>query len=250
MPLVDRTQLAPPVPRATILLVEDDDPTRSALATAFAAHGHAVVEAVDLASGMAAWDEGGVDLVILDLGLPDGDGLSLLQVIRATSRTPVLVLTARDAERDKVQALDAGADDHVSKPFGMAELRARVRALLRRVAEGPVDDSRPVVNGPLVVDAERHRVEVSGRPVVLTPREFAVLRVLAEHPGRVITHGRILRAVWGPAYDAEAHYLHVYVSQIRRKLAAADPDGLLSGFITAEPGVGYRVEALPPAGPA
>jgi two-component system KDP operon response regulator KdpE len=225
-----------------VLLVEDDAPTRTAVARSLAAHGYDVREAPDAASAIREWERSRPDLVILDLGLPDADGMAVLVRVRAEASTPVLVLTARDAERDKVATLDAGADDHVAKPFGMAELHARIRALLRRAA-GPAADASGIVGlGSLTLDIARHTVTVAGQPVRLTPREFEVLKVLVAHAGRLVTHGRLLRAVWGRAYDEEAHYLHVYVSQIRRKLAAADPDGSLAGLIVAEPGVGYRLE--------
>lgn len=226
-----------------LLLVEDDVPTRRALAQGLVAHGFEVTDAGDVAGALRAWEARRPDLVILDLGLPDGDGLSVLHRVRAEAATPILVLTARDAERDKVAALDAGADDHVTKPFGMAELHARVRALLRRSAGPAADAAGRVVLGSLTLDVAGHRVEVAGRPVRLTPREFEVLKVLVTHAGRLVTHGRLLRAVWGRAYDEESHYLHVYVSQIRRKLAEADVAGDLTGLIVAEPGVGYRVDA-------
>jgi two-component system KDP operon response regulator KdpE len=226
-----------------VLLVEDDAPMRRALAQGLVAHGYEIADVSDVASALRAWEARRPDLVILDLGLPDGDGLSVLRRVRAEAATPVLVLTARDTERDKVAALDLGADDHVSKPFGMAELHARVRALLRRAGGPAADASGAVVLGSLTLDVARHTVAVAGRPVRLTPREFEVLKVLVAHAGRLVTHGRLLRAVWGRAYDDESHYLHVYVSQIRRKLAEADPTGELRGLIVAEPGVGYRVEA-------
>jgi two-component system KDP operon response regulator KdpE len=154
------------------------------------------------------------------------------------------VLSVRDRESDKVAALDLGADDYVTKPFGMAELRARIDALLRRAA-GPAADATGVVRiGDLTVDIGRRVVAVRDRPVHLTPREYEVLKVLVTHAGRLVTHGRLLRAVWGTAYSDEAHYVHVYVSQIRRKLEAADEGGTLAGLIVAEPGVGYRIALL------
>jgi two-component system KDP operon response regulator KdpE len=140
-----------------------------------------------------------------------------------------------------VEALEAGADDYVTKPFGTAELHARLRAVLRRAAGPAADAAGRVTTGPLTLDAVRHEVRVGDRRVELTPREFEVLRVLLAHPGRLVTRGRLLRAVWGEAYSGEDHYVHVFVSQIRRKLAAADPDGALRDLITTEPGVGYRV---------
>jgi two-component system, OmpR family, KDP operon response regulator KdpE len=180
---------------------------------------------------------------VLDLGLPDQDGLMVIRRVRREATTPILVLSARDREEDKVAALDLGADDYVTKPFGMVELRARIGALLRRAA-GPAADVDGVVRvGELVLDVGRRLVTVKGVPVHLTPREYEVLKVLVAHAGRLVTHGRLLRAVWGTAYDEEAHYVHVYVSQIRRKLEAADPAGSTRGLIVAEPGVGYRIAA-------
>ncbi len=229
---------------ASVLLVEDDAATRHAIATYLAGHEHDVVEAGDAASAMSAWEARRPDLIVLDLGLPDEDGLTVIRHIRREATTPILVLSARDRESDKVAALDLGADDYVTKPFGMAELRARIDAVLRRAA-GPAADASGVVRiGDLALDAGRRIVTVRDRPVHLTPREYEVLKVLVAHAGRLVTHGRLLRAVWGTAYGGEAHYIHVYVSQIRRKLQAADEAGTLAGLIVAEPGVGYRVALL------
>ena len=236
-PRVDRDSAA------AILLVEDDEPTRHSIATFLRGHRHDVVEAGDAATATAAWERQRPDLIVLDLGLPDEDGLVVIRHIRREATTPILVLSARDREGDKVAALDIGADDYVTKPFGMSELRARIDALLRRAA-GPAADSEGELRfGALALDIARRRVTVDGTPVRLTPREYEVLKVLLSHGGRLVTHGRLLRAVWGTAYSDEAHYVHVYVSQIRRKIAALDPDGSLAGLIVAEPGVGYRVVA-------
>jgi two-component system KDP operon response regulator KdpE len=228
---------------ASILLVEDDAATRHAVATYLAGHAHDVVEAGDAAMALDAWAVKRPDLIVLDLGLPDQDGLTVIRSVRREATTPILVLSARDRESDKVAALDLGADDYVTKPFGMAELRARIDALLRRAA-GPAADASGVVRlGDLTLDVGRRAVSVRDRPVHLTPREYEVLKVLVTHAGRLVTHGRLLRAVWGTAYSDEAHYVHVYVSQIRRKLEAADEAGTLAGLIVAEPGVGYRIAA-------
>jgi two-component system KDP operon response regulator KdpE len=224
-----------------ILVVEDDDSTAASVARSLTAHGYKVVHAADAATARREWERRRPDLVILDLGLPDADGVSVLRTLRRDAATPVLVLTARGAEHAKVTALDQGADDYVTKPFGMDELHARVRALLRRAAGPAADDKGNVALGPLRIDLGRHTVEVDGTPVRLTPHEFEVLRVLTTHAGRLVTHGRLLRAVWGTAYAEEGHYLHVYVSQIRHKLAAADTSGALRGLIVSEPGVGYRI---------
>ncbi len=226
-----------------VLVIEDDDATRRALARDLAAHGCRVDEAADGATGLVRWEARRPDVVLLDLGLPDLDGTAIIRRVRREAMTPILVLSARDAESTKVAALEQGADDYVTKPFGMSELHARLHALLRRSA-GPASNGDGTVRaGSLVLDAVRHEVTVGGRPVELTPREFEVLRVLLANPGRLVTRGRLLRAVWGEAYQGEDHYVHVYVSQLRRKLAAAAGDGSLRDLIVTEPGVGYRVRA-------
>ncbi|MBP1704936.1 MAG: response regulator receiver [Chloroflexi bacterium] len=226
---------------ASVLLVEDDIATRAEVTTFLRARGLRVTEAADARSAVLAWQGARPDIVVLDLGLPDVDGLTVIRRVRREATTPILVLSARDREASKIEALELGADDYVTKPFSTGELLARLHALLRRAA-GPAAESDGAVRlGSLRLDVARHEVTVGGRPVHLTPREFEVLKVLVGHAGRVVTHGRLLRAVWGTAYGEEAHYIHVYVSQIRRKLAAADPDGDLGGLIHAEPGVGYRV---------
>ena len=224
-----------------ILVVEDDDETRHALVRELGARGYAVEEAADGATAERRWEARRPDVVLLDLGLPDMDGLTLVTRFRRDAGTPIVILSGRYEEREKVEALERGADDYVTKPFGVAELHARLRVALRR-AGGPVaDPGGRVVVGPLVFDAARHAVTVEGRPVDLTPREFEILRVLLAHAGRLVTKGRILRAVWGEAYQGEDSYVYVHVSQLRRKLAAADPDGRLADLIVTEPGVGYRV---------
>ncbi len=232
----------PPRGGARILVVEDDPATRHQVAGYLRAHGYRVVEAADAATAAAAWLAGRPDLIVLDLGLPDRDGQTLIVRWRREATTPILVVSARDREAEKVTALERGADDYVTKPFSPAELLARVRALLRRAA-GPAANADGVVRlGALELDPVERSVRVGGREVNLTPREYEVLKVLLAHAGRVVTHARLLRAVWGTAYAEEAHYVHVYVSQIRRKLAAVDPDGSLRDLIVAEPGVGYRIK--------
>jgi two-component system, OmpR family, KDP operon response regulator KdpE len=228
-------------PGPLVLLVEDEDATRTALDRHLTARGYRVDEANDVRSALARWEARRPDLIMLDLGLPDRDGTDLIRRVRREAETPILVLSARDAEQTKVEALELGADDYVTKPFGTAELLARLHALLRRSAGPAADAVGRMAIGPLVLDAARHAVTVGERPVELTPREFEVLRVLLTHQGRLVTRGRLLRAVWGEAYQGEDHYVHVYVSQIRRKLAAVDADGALRDLIVTEPGVGYRV---------
>jgi len=200
-----------------------------------------VREAGTAADALREFEAARPDLLLLDLGLPDLDGASVVRRVRREAATPILIVSARDREQDKIAALDAGADDYVTKPVGMGELAARIGAVLRRAA-GPIADATGIVTiGILRLDATTRAVTVDGRPVHLTPREYEVLKVLVTHAGRLVTHGRLLRAVWGTSYAEEAHYLHVYVSQIRRKLARVDPDGALRELIVAEPGVGYRV---------
>jgi two-component system KDP operon response regulator KdpE len=225
----------------TILVVEDDDETRRALARELVGRGYRVEEAPDGRTAMARWETHRPDVVLLDLGLPDVEGSTLIGRMRRDAGTPIIILSGRYAESEKVEALERGADDYVTKPFGVDELQARIRVALRRAA-GPLGDAAGrLVLGPLVLDAERHEVTLAARPIELTPREFEILRVLLSNAGRVVTKGRILRTVWGEAYRGEDNYVYVHVSQLRRKLAEADADGVLGDFIVTEPGVGYRV---------
>ncbi len=226
---------------ARILVIEDDDVTRSAVAGNLAAHDYDVEEAADAGAGLRAWDADRPDLILLDLGLPDRDGLSVIRHVRREAATPILVLSARGQETDKIAALEAGADDYVTKPFGIGEVRARVAALLRRAGQATGDPGGVLRNGSILLDPARRVVTVGGEELALTPREYELLKQILGAPGRVLTRGRLLRAVWGTAYGQEGHYLHVYVSRLRRKLEAADPDGDARDVVTAEPGVGYRV---------
>jgi two-component system KDP operon response regulator KdpE len=222
-------------------VVEDDDATRIVLRRDLAARGFDVDEAPDGTTALQRWEASRPALVLLDLGLPDLEGIRVLRRIRREATTPVVILSARDAEAVKIEALEAGADDYVTKPFSVRELQARIQAVLRRAGGPAADASGRVRVGPLVLDPARHLVTIDDAPVALTPREFEILRVFLAHQGRLVTRGRLLRAVWGEAYQAENHYVHVYVSQLRRKLAAMDPQGRLRDLFVAEPGVGYRV---------
>jgi two-component system, OmpR family, KDP operon response regulator KdpE len=226
---------------ATILIVEDDESTRREVARNLVAHGYRVEEAATATEALHLWDARRPDLILLDLGLPDADGTLIIRRVRHDATTPILVVSARGEERTKVEALEAGADDYVTKPFGIPELHARIRVALRRAGGPRVDPDGILRNGTLELDVAGHVVRVDGRPVSLTPREFQILALLLGMPGRVVTRGRLLRAIWGEAYAGEDHYLHVYISQIRRKLAAVDPAGDLRDLIVAEPSVGYRV---------
>jgi two-component system KDP operon response regulator KdpE len=231
---------------AEVLLVEDDDETRAALARALRARGFRIVEAADGRSGLERWDARRPDLVLLDIGLPDLDGLELVRRIRRDAGTPIVILSGRFEEREKVEALERGADDYVTKPFGVDELVARLRVAIRHAAGPAAGQGGSLTAGPLSLDVGSHQVFVGGHRLDLTPREFEILRVLLANQGRLVTKGRLLRAVWGAAYADEASYVYVHVSQLRRKLTRADPTGLLRGLIQTEPGVGYRVTELPP----
>ncbi len=226
---------------AHLLVVEDDDPTRRAVAANLTGHGYRVTEAPDGTAALERWEAARPDLIVLDLGLPDLDGVTIIRCVRRDATTPILVLSARGGERDKVAALEAGADDYVTKPFGIAELQARIAALLRRAAGPAADATGTLVLGAVRMDVARRTVTVGDVVVDLTPREYELLKVMLSQPGRVLTRGRLLRAVWGSAYSSEGHYLHVYVSRLRRKLGEADPTGRARDLIVAEPGVGYRV---------
>jgi len=225
----------------TILVIDDEPPIRRFLRTSLSASGYRVVEAEDAAGGMRLLAAEKPDLVILDLGLPDRSGLDVIPEIRKTSPVPIVVLSARHDERSKVEALDLGADDYVSKPFGMAELMARVRAAMCRAfqAQGEL----PVfVSGDLTVDLVRRHLMRGGQEVKLSPKEFDLLRHLVMHAGKVITHGQLLREVWGPAQAEEVQYLRVFIRGLRQKL---EPDPTRPTHILTELGVGYRLQ-LPP----
>jgi two-component system KDP operon response regulator KdpE len=224
-----------------LLVVEDDEATRALIVSNLSAHGYRPAEASTAGDALRAWDTQRPDLVVLDLGLPDTDGISVIRRLRQDGTTPILILSARGEERDKVAALELGADDYVTKPFGMAELQARVAALLRRAAGPAADVTGSLRHGSLTLDVARREVRIGGSRLDLTPREYELLKILMSWSGRLVTHGRLLRAVWGRQYAGEDHYLHVYVSRLRRKIAAADPDGEFRDLITSEPGVGYRV---------
>lgn len=180
------------------------------------------------------------DIVILDLGLPDRDGFDVIRRIRRSFSTPIIVLSVRGADRDKVTALDLGADDYLTKPFSVDELLARLRVLLRHLAR-PSQGAQPVFRtGDLAIDIERRQVTVAGKEVRLTPTEFDLLRVFVRYPDRVLTARMLLQAVWGRDAEAEAHYLHVYMARLRRKI---EPDPRHPRFFATEPGVGYRLSA-------
>ena len=222
--------------RKRILVVDDEPQIGRALRVALTAHGYEVEVAVN---GEQALDSAATtppDAVILDLGLPGLDGLEVCRALREWTAVPILVLSARAAEREKVAALDLGADDYVTKPFGMDELLARLRAALRRSTAVPPTEAT-LEAGDLRIDFGRRLVTVAGQEVHLTPTEYSLLKVLAANPDRVLTHGMLLRTVWGSEYGDEAHYLRVFVRQLRQKI---ETDPSRPRHILTEPGVGYR----------
>jgi two-component system, OmpR family, KDP operon response regulator KdpE len=230
---------------ASVLVVEDDEETRRAVVRDLTSRGYRVEQASDGHGALERWEARRPDVILLDLGLPDMDGLQIVRRIRKEATTPIVILSGRYEEREKVDALDRGADDYVTKPFGVDELDARLRVALRHAAGPDADPTGRIVVGPLTLDVAHHEARVHETPVDLTPREFEILRVLLTHAGRIVTKGRLLRAVWGEAYQREDSYVYVHVSQLRRKLAAADTTGELSDLIVTEPGVGYRVRERP-----
>lgn len=221
-----------------ILVVDDEAQIRKFLRIALEANGFTVIEAATGTDGAAQCATGTPDLVILDLGLPDIDGKDVVRRIREWSSVPILVLSVRQSETEKVTALDVGANDYVVKPFGIAELLARLRALLRHRNEAHARQPATVSVGDLMIDIARHEVRVAGEPVKLTRKEFELLRVLAQNAGRILTHGQLLREVWGKAHEDDTQYLRVFVSQLRHKLK---DDPASPRYILNEPGVGYRM---------
>ena len=219
----------------TVLVVEDQESIRRFLRASLVGAGYRVVEAGTAATALRTAAESPPDLVILDLGLPDRDGFEVLRGFRSWSQAPVIVLSARDGEASKVAALDAGADDYVTKPFGVGELLARMRSALRHRSPGPADDA--IVADQLRIDVAARRVYVGGNEIHLTPLEYKLLLTLAKSPGRVLTHRVLLREVWGPDATEEVHYLRVFVASLRRKVEA---DATRPRLIVTEPGVGYR----------
>ena len=223
---------------ARILVVEDDPSILRALKTNLTRHGFEVETAETGGQALDSYSCRPPDLILLDLGLPDVDGTVVIQEVRARASTPIVVLSVRGAEHDKVTALDFGADDYLTKPFGVEELLARVRVALRHAAR-PASGTAAVFRiGELEVDLERRRVRVGAEEVHLTPTEYDLLKTFVSQPDKVLTDRMLLRAVWGPEYGSEAHYLHVYVARLRRKI---EKDPQRPRYLLTEPGVGYRL---------
>ena len=219
-----------------VLVVDDEPQIRRALRTSLGAHGHEVRTVPNGEEAIVAAAEEPLDLVLLDLGLPDLDGTEVLRRIRSFSDVPIIVLSVRDRQADKVDALDAGADDYVTKPFGVEEVLARLRAAIRRSQAGEFAPPTLEFDG-VEVDLGRRLVSVGGEPVHLTKTEYALLEALVTNPGKLLTHRSLLRRVWGVDHGDESHYLRVYVRALRRKLT---DDASAPRLILTEPGVGYR----------
>lgn len=220
-----------------ILFVDDEPQIRRVMRMALSRNGYEVVDARNCREALVNMREELPHLVLLDLNLPDLDGIDACRMIRATSEVPIIILSVRNSERDKIQALDAGADDYVTKPFSIDELLARIRAALRRVPNSPDSGPGSLVCGDLVIDFNARKVIVRDEPVHLTPKEFELLRFLVVHAGQPVRHRRLLQAVWGPDYGHEIEYLRVFINQLRKKIEAdiADPK-----YIVTEPWIGYR----------
>ncbi|MDR7135930.1 two-component system KDP operon response regulator KdpE [Lysobacter niastensis] len=228
---------SPGTPPARVLVIDDEPQIRRFLEISLRSQGYAVDLAENGQKGLDALALHGADVVILDMGLPDRDGLDVLSDIRQWSRVPVIVLTVRSGESEKVAALDAGANDYVTKPFGVQELMARIRALLR--SQVAVDDALPVFEDDhLRVDLSRREVSIDGEPVVLSRKEYALLALLVQHAGRVVTQPQLLREVWGPTHQEDTHYLRILVGKLRQKLG---DDASAPRWIATEPGVGLRL---------
>ena len=221
---------------ARILVVDDEPNIIATVAPLLRARGYEVFSAMTGRAALEAVERDKPDLLVLDLGLPDLDGAEVCRRVRETTGIPILVLSARGEEGDKVKALDAGADDYVTKPFGTEELLARIRAALRRV-DGSASSGEPIVRGDLVIDRQRFRVLRGEQELRLTPKEFELLLYLAQHPGRVLTHRTLLKAIWGPHSVDQPEHLRVLVGSLRKKI---EPNPSTPKYILTEPWVGYR----------
>ncbi len=224
---------------AIVLVVEDETPMRRFLRTALSARDYRVIEAATGREALGLATAHNPEVILLDLGLPDADGIDLTREIREWSRVPIIVISARGREDDKVAALDAGADDYLTKPFSVNELLARVRVALRHAAQvGGEDAGEVLVHGPVRIDQPRREVSVDGREVRLTPIEYRLLVLMARNAGKVLTHRQILKEVWGPSHAGQTHTLRVFMAQLRRKI---EDDPARPRLIVTESGVGYRL---------
>lgn len=235
-------------PGPLVLVVEDEPQMRRFMRASLAAHGYRLLETDSAREAIRLLTSHNPDLLLLDLGLPDGDGISLAREIRSWSRVPIVVVSARGCEDDKVAALDAGADDYLTKPFGVNELLARMRVALRHAGEAEAGCADPVIEcGPLRIDLARRLVLRDDVEVHLTSIEYKLLALLARHAGRVLTHRQLLREVWGPTYLNQTHYVRVHMAELRRKIEC---DPARPQWLVTEPGVGYRLRDRAPASTA
>jgi two-component system KDP operon response regulator KdpE len=219
-----------------VLVVDDENAIRRYLRAALSAQGFAILEAATGQEAVNAVVSSHPDIIILDLGLPDFDGIEVTRRLREWSQTPIIILSVREAENDKIAALDAGADDYLTKPFSTGELMARMRVALRRMTSKP---DEPVLQvDDLKMDVSRRIVTVDDHQILLTPTEYEILRLLLQNAGKVLTHRQLLRQVWGTAYESEMHILRVNISNLRRKI---EPDPARPHYLLTEPGVGYRI---------
>jgi len=230
---------------ATILVVDDEPQLRRAMKATLADLGYSVIEAKSGEEALQSIRQEAPDLVLLDLNMPGIGGLETCRAIRETSDVPIIILSVRNAEREKVQALDAGADDYVTKPFGIQELLARIRAAIRRVPASVESGPQRFADGELEIDFDARRVTLNGRSVRLTPKEFDLLRFLVSHPDKPIPHRKLLQTVWGPDYGDEVEYLRVFINQLRKKI---EPVPSKPKYLLTEPWVGYRFAVPGPAG--
>jgi two-component system KDP operon response regulator KdpE len=223
----------------TILIVDDEPAIQRFLGVTLSSQGYEIVKAVTGQEALLEVDKCKPDLVILDLGLPDIDGMEVTRQLRKWTQVPIIVLSVRDSEKDKIAALDAGADDYLTKPFGTGELLARIRVAWRHQPQS--GDEPRLVDGEFQVDWASRVVKVSGQEIQLTPTEYEILKILLNHAGRVVTHRQLLHEVWGAQYGDELHMLHVNISNLRRKI---EPDPARPHYIITEPGVGYRLKTV------
>jgi two-component system KDP operon response regulator KdpE len=223
-----------------VLVIEDEPQMQKFLRASLTSEGYRTLEATTGQEGLDLARTHNPDLVLLDLGLPDMDGMEVTKALRGWSTKPIVVISARGQEEDKVRALDLGADDYLTKPFGTGELMARIRVALRHASRAKEESTEPVLKlGDLELDLDRHRVTSGGREIHLTPNEYKLFAYLMKHAGKVLTHRQLLKEVWGAAYASQTHYLRVYMVQLRHKLEA---DPARPRHLVTEPGVGYRLK--------
>jgi two-component system KDP operon response regulator KdpE len=231
---------------AKILVIDDEPQIRRVMRTSLSTEGYLIVDAKSAEEGLEKFRQDRFDLVLLDMNMPGMNGIEACQMIRANSDVAIIMLTVRNSEADKVAALDAGADDYITKPFSIPELMARIRASLRRVPLSPTTSPATISFNGIEINLATHHVSVQGKDIRFTPKEFDLLRYLAAHPNVAIPHGKLLQAVWGPDYGNEVVYLHVFVNQIRKKI---EPNPGAPQYLLTEPRVGYRLKVPEPPTP-